>query len=127
LIAPIHLHGRPIGDLQLLTSDLSAWSEDDLATIETILDQLAQTAENLRLFEETREQANFEQLVGEISQKLRQASSMEILVKTAAEELSQALGASHSVVRVGNLGQGQTAEDQPAQVGETVSQKNLSA
>jgi GAF domain-containing protein len=113
LVAPIYLQGKPIGDFQLHASGPNAWTEDDLAVIETVLDQLAQTAENLRLFDETREQASFEQLVGEITQKLRQAPTMEILVKTAAEELSRALGTSHSVVKVGNLSQGQTAADQP--------------
>jgi GAF domain-containing protein len=111
------LGGKPIGALQLhqvgsKAAD-QAWTEQDLALVEAILDQVAQTAENLRLFEETRERASFEQVVGEISQKLRQASSMETLVKTAAEELSRVLGTSHSLVKVGKVAQqSQTAEAQ---------------
>jgi GAF domain-containing protein len=119
LVAPVTLAGKPIGAFQLhqlgTDSQASPWTEEDLALVETILDQVAQIAENLRLFDETRERASFEQVVGEISQKLRQASSMETLVKTAAEELSRVLGTSHSLVRVGNAPQEQTATNQPAQ------------
>ncbi len=49
----------------------------------------------------SQKQADFERIVGEIGQKLREAPSMDYLVKIVAEELSQALGATHSVVKVG--------------------------
>ena len=74
------------------------WTDDDLSLIEAILDQVAQTAENLRLFEETRQQADYERAVGEITQRLRQSPNLEILSRTAAEAISQILGASGSVV-----------------------------
>ena len=62
---------------------------------------MAQTAENLRLFDETRQRANYESLVGEITQKIRQAPNMESLAKTAAEQLGNILGVSHILVSVG--------------------------
>lgn len=101
LVAPIQLGGKHIGDFQLHASGLEAWTEDDLVVIEQLLDQLAQSAENLRLFEETREQASFDQVVGEITQKLRQAPNLETLAKTAAEELGRVLETSHSLVKLG--------------------------
>jgi transcriptional regulator with GAF, ATPase, and Fis domain len=116
VVAPVMVQDTPIGQMQIHGLDPGrALTESELAMIEAVIDQVAQTAENLRLFEETRERASFEQAVGEISQKLRQASSMETLVKTAAEELSRVLGTSHSLVRMGTAFQEQTATNQPAQ------------
>ena len=87
---------------------------DTLAVVEAVVDELARTAENLRLFNETREQANFESLVSEINQKLRQAPTMDILAKTAAEALGNVLGVSHSLIKVGV----KPSSEQPAQNGE---------
>jgi len=91
IVAPIKLRNMAIGALQLhpLRADQS-WSEDDLAVVDAVIDELAQTAENLRLFDETRERASFESLVGEVTEKLRQAPTMDILAKTAAESLRTA-------------------------------------
>ena len=65
------------------------------------MDQLAQSAESLRLFEETRERAGQEQLIREITEKLRQAPTLAALTRTAGEELGKVLGVSHSLVKVG--------------------------
>jgi GAF domain-containing protein len=119
LVAPIAVHNRTIGTLQLHpTGPDQHWSEDDLAVIEAVVDQLAQTAESLRLFDETRERASFESLVGQISQKLRQAPTLQILAKTTAEELGQALGISHSLVRVGITAPDSSAADAEARPGQ---------
>jgi GAF domain-containing protein/HAMP domain-containing protein len=102
LAAPIRLNNRVIGALQLHASkDRQAWSANDLALVAGVIDLLAQTAENLRLFDETREQADFERLVSDITQKIRQAPTLELLTKTAAEQLGQVLGVSHSQVKLG--------------------------
>lgn len=102
LVAPIHLRDEQIGALQLYTARPDyGWSDDDLAVIEAVADQLAQTAEGLRLFDETRQRADYERLAGEITEKLRQAPTLDALAKTAAEALGNALGVSHSLVNVG--------------------------
>jgi GAF domain-containing protein len=102
IVAPIKVRNVAVGALQLHPKrDDQSWSEDDLAVVEAIVDELAQTAESLRLFEETRERASFESLVGEITDKLRQAPTLDSLAKTAAEALGNALGVSHSLIKVG--------------------------
>ena len=102
IVAPIKVANQPIGALQLhpLRADQS-WTEDDLALTAAVVDELARTAESLRLFEETRQRVAYESLVGEITQKLRQAPTFDILAQTAAEALSDALGVSHSLIKVG--------------------------
>jgi GAF domain-containing protein len=105
LVAPVTLAGKPIGAFQLhqlgADSQASPWTEEDLALVETILDQVAQTAENLRLFEETRERAGREQTIREITDKLRAAPTLNTLVKVAARELGEQLGVPHLMFELG--------------------------
>ncbi|HXV44371.1 MAG TPA: GAF domain-containing protein, partial [Anaerolineae bacterium] len=101
LIAPIRLRGKFIGDIQLHASNSNAWGEDELVVIETILAQLAQSAENLRLFDETRQRAGRERTIREITERMRTATSLEELVKTTAQELGERLAAGHAIVELG--------------------------
>jgi GAF domain-containing protein len=102
IVSPIALRDKTIGVLQLHPiRDGQHWTEDDLAIVEAVVDQLAQSAESLRLFEETRERAGREQLIREISDKLRAAPNLDSLLETAARELGQRLGVRHTVLELG--------------------------
>ena len=108
MVVPLTIRDEVIGVLDLEDpADNQPWTAEEIDLVRAIVEQMAQSAENLRLFDETRERANFEQTVSGISQKLRQAPNMEALAKTAAEELAQALGVSHSLVKVGKDSRGQ--------------------
>lgn len=102
LVAPITLRDKPIGSLQLhpLSPD-QIWTGDDLAIVAAVVDQLAQSAESLRLFEETRGRASREQLIREIADRLRAAPDLERLMAIAAEELGRGLGATHAKLELG--------------------------
>jgi GAF domain-containing protein len=102
LVAPVNLRDKTIGALQLHAANNGQdWTEDDLAVIQAVVDQLAQTAENMRLFEETRNRASREQIIRTITDKMRAAPNLESLIKTAAEELAEHLSAGHAVVELG--------------------------
>ncbi len=102
IVASIALRDKNIGSLQLhpASSD-QAWTEDDLAVIEAVTDQLAQTAENLRLFDETRERAGREQTIREITDRLRAAPNLERLVAIASQELGERLGVTYTKLELG--------------------------
>jgi GAF domain-containing protein/HAMP domain-containing protein len=102
IVAPIKLRNTAIGALQLhpLRADQS-WSEDDLAVVEAVVDELAQSAESLRLFEETQERAGREATIREITDKLRAAPDLNSLVNTAARELGERLGVPHLMFELG--------------------------
>jgi GAF domain-containing protein len=102
LTAPIEFRQTTIGTLELEDSNPNrTWSDDELALVQAITDQIAQTAENLRLYEETREQANYEKTVGEITRKLRSAPSLNALLEVAGRELGQRLGVPYTVLEMG--------------------------
>ncbi|MGD9376216.1 MAG: hypothetical protein PVJ23_10575, partial [Anaerolineae bacterium] len=76
------------------------WGEDDIALIEAISEQLAQTLETARLFADSRRHAERERLVSDITAKLRASTDIHHIIETAAVELGQALGTSRAMVRL---------------------------
>ena len=101
LVAPIRLSNQTLGALQLQARAGEQWTHENLALIQAVLDQFAQTAENLRLFDETKQKAGQEQLVREVTERLRAAPNLEKLLEVAAHELSQHFSAAHAVVNLG--------------------------
>jgi GAF domain-containing protein len=74
------------------------WTEDEQALLQTVAQQLAQKAENLRLFEDTQQRATREQIARRIIDKVRASRSIETALKTATEELNKALGTARAVI-----------------------------
>lgn len=102
LAVPIQLQNQTIGVIQLHETDHpQPWNERELALVKAVAEQIAQAAENLRLFEETRERAGREQAIREITDKLRAAPNLDTLLETAARELGQRLGVRHTVLELG--------------------------
>ena len=101
LVARINLRNKTIGALQLHPKEHRQWTEDDMTLIEAIADQLSQTAETLRLFEEAQDRAGREQTIREITDKLKTAHNLDMLLETAARELGLRLGARHTVLEMG--------------------------
>ncbi|RMF04097.1 MAG: GAF domain-containing protein [Chloroflexi bacterium] len=109
-VAPLKLRDVTIGDLQFHGLDNGReWTENEQALIDAVVDQVVQAAENLRLLNETQERASREQLIGQISDKLRRAPDFESLMKIGVEELARALGPNRTFVRMG--GESQLRQD----------------
>jgi|GEM_PF-1361927 len=101
-VAPILLRDVPIGNLQLHEVDPNKeWTDSELALIDAVIDQVTQTAENLRLIDEAQERASRERLIGQISDKLRSAPDIETLMKIGVEEMSRVLKSTRTFVRFG--------------------------
>jgi GAF domain-containing protein/HAMP domain-containing protein len=102
LMASIKIQDQMIGMIQLHdTEHPRQWSELDVALVQAIAEQVAQTAENLRLFEETRQRAGRERVIREITDKLRAAPNLNTLVNVAARELGEQLGVPHLLFELG--------------------------
>ncbi len=102
LAVPIVLRGQTIGVLGLeAPQGTRQWSDEDQAIVEAVSRQLALALENSRLLEETQRRAARERLVGEITSRVRETMDVETVLKTAADEMRQALGLDRVVVRLG--------------------------
>lgn len=114
LAVPIKLRDQIIGVIDLHeTDDSREWTEDDVAIVTEIADQAAQALENVRLFEQTQQQARREQLTATIAARLRAAPNVEGVLKATVHEIRRALGVSHGVVRL-KTGETQTVIDTTA-------------
>jgi GAF domain-containing protein len=99
LIVPLTVRDEIIGVLGIQEIDGERdWSAEEIALVEAIGEQLAQAAEQLRLLDETQQRATREQLTRQITDKIRASRDIETALKTAAEELSKALGTAKAVV-----------------------------
>jgi hypothetical protein len=87
-----------IGALGVRREQAEAWSEDELALVTTVTDQLAQTLENLRLLDETTRRAAREQMAGEITGRIREAVEIEAVLERALGELGRAFAAERGTV-----------------------------
>ena len=99
---PISLRGQPIGALAIEPpSDGRPWSEEELALVEAVSEQLALAIDGARLFEETQMSAQRERTLREMAERVRAAADMEALLRSAAQEIRRVLGARRATVRLG--------------------------
>jgi GAF domain-containing protein/HAMP domain-containing protein len=92
LYVPIVLRGEVIGYINLEESEQNrSWSDDEISLVKAVSDQVAQALENARLLEETQSRAEREHLVASITTHMRSTNDPQVILKTAVEELRQAL------------------------------------
>lgn len=92
------VQNEAIGQLAVNVPAKRALSPDEQDLLTAVAQQLGQKAENLRLFEQTQQRAAREQLARQITDKVRASRDIDTALKTAAEELSKALGTARAVV-----------------------------
>lgn len=99
---PIRVRGQVIGAIDVhKADDAGEWTEEQVALLETLADQVSEALEAARLYQDAQQRAAREQLTGEITDKMRRAAGVDRIVETALEELYSALGTSRAFVRLG--------------------------
>jgi GAF domain-containing protein/HAMP domain-containing protein len=102
LAIPIIFHGEILGAVRLRKAeDAGAWTADEVALMETITDQLGVALESARLFGDSQRRATYEQMTSDISTRLRETLDIETVMRTAAQELRQALSLPEVTIRLG--------------------------
>jgi len=103
LVVPISLRGEPLGALGLHeTGGKRRWTDDEIALIEAVADQMALAIENARLLEETQRRARQERHVADISARVRSSTEVDTILRTAIRELGRTLRASDGLIRLGS-------------------------
>jgi GAF domain-containing protein/HAMP domain-containing protein len=93
LVIPIKLRGETIGNLIVQPQRQGNWTQDQVELAQAVADRVALSAENARLFDETNRRAERERLVTEITSRIRSSNDPDEMIRTAVEELRNALGA----------------------------------
>jgi GAF domain-containing protein len=94
IVVPIKLRGETIGNLIVQAQRPGGWSQDQVELAQAVAERVALSAENARLFDETSRRAERERLVTEITSRIRSTNDPEEMIRTAVDELRNALGAS---------------------------------
>ena len=100
LAVPVLLRGQAIGVIHLRQNGEQdfVWSENELITVQNVADQVAQTLESARLFEQTIRRADRERRVLEITNKIRSSNEPQKMLEVTLEELKKHLGASQTQI-----------------------------
>ncbi len=98
---PIKARGQVIGVIGARKpNDAGAWTQDEIGLLETLAEQLSVALESARLYQDTQRRAVRERLTGEVTARMRETFDVETVLKTAAQEVRQALGLPEVVVRL---------------------------
>ena len=102
LVAPVTLRGEIIGALGLQEADGGRkWAEDEIALVEAVADQMALAIENVRLLEETRQLAGWEQTLSDMTARFTRSLDTETLLQAAIQEIGQLLQMDEVSVHIG--------------------------
>jgi GAF domain-containing protein len=99
LRAPIRVRDEVIGSVVFhQEADQEPWDEGQIAFVDAICTQIGQALEQARLLDEAQVRAGFEQLTGEISERIRSsATDVDRVIETTLHELALALGATGTI------------------------------
>jgi PAS domain S-box-containing protein len=97
---PLIARHQAVGAMTVQSEEQAAFSDEDIAVLQTMADQVANAIENARLLEETQRSADRERLVGEITARMRETLDMDTVLKTAIREMGDTLGLAKVEVRL---------------------------
>lgn len=109
LAVPIRLRGEVIGVLDIHTPSEHEWDDDEVDIAEAVAERLSLALETSLLLKATQRRAEIERLTTDISDKITSTTQIDAILRTAAEELSRALGGSEVLVQLHT----DTGEKQP--------------
>jgi GAF domain-containing protein len=89
----------------------SEWSSEESQIVDVLAEQLGVALESARLYQDTQQRAIQDRLIGEITTRMRETLDMDTVLKTAAQEVRQALELPEVVVRL--RGAARPAEPDP--------------
>ena len=101
LSVPLVLRGEKIGKISLSRKDeFLNWTKQEEAVAHEIASQTALALENIRLVERTRQHANREQAIANMTARIRETLDLDTVLRTSARELQSALNLEMAEVRL---------------------------
>jgi len=95
------VRGQVIGAMEFEMDETGNLSDEDMAMMEEVSEQLGLAAESNRLYETSQRIAQREALVNEISTRLQSGTSVEMTLTSAARSLKDVLKANRVAIRLG--------------------------
>lgn len=114
LYVPINVRGQVIGVLRLAHDQTTgSWTEEEIDMMKSLAEQLGVALESARAYQQTQITARRDRILGEISARVRETLDIHTILRTATQEVRQALDLPKVVIRLGtppdNGGNGKSA------------------
>lgn len=104
LALPIKVREQTLGVLHAQKPDGSeAWTDDEAALLNSLVDQLSVALENARLYEDTQRLADRQRVAAEVSARIRESLDIDTVLQTAVSEMRRAIGLEEIVIRLGDI------------------------
>ena len=101
VVIPLKVRDQVIGVIRLRKPEESdVWTDEELELVQTLSDQLGLALEGARLYQDSQRRAEREQLVGAVTARMRETLDVEGVLRTAVQEMGQALGLAALDVRL---------------------------
>lgn len=100
LVLPLLSGLRVIGALDVRHTRPHTFTENDIAVLQILADQLGIAVQNAQSYQEALLRARREEAVLDLSSKVRATRNIDIMLQTAVHELRKALGARHATIRL---------------------------
>jgi two-component system NtrC family sensor kinase len=101
LAVPIRVRDRVIGVIDAeKPMGAGAWTAQETALLEALIDQLGIALEGARLYEDTLYRAVQERLLAQVAARMRETLDVRTVLETAADELYQALSLDKVVIHL---------------------------
>jgi GAF domain-containing protein len=98
---PITVREQTIGHLKIKkVASAGAWTPAEIDLLKGINEQVATAMESARLYQESQRLAMREQLTSEVTSRIRESLDIEQVLKNAAEEIRNVLGAPEVIIGV---------------------------
>jgi len=100
LAVPIRLRDEVIGVMDIRPTEEHDWDSDEVDIAEAVAERLSLALETSLLLQTTQRRAEIERVTSEISGKISATTQFDSILRTAAEELSRALGGSEVLIQI---------------------------
>jgi len=98
---PITLRGQKIGMISLhRKAEFHKWTTQEESVASKVAAQTALALENIRLAERTRQRANREQAIANVTARVRETLNLDTVLRTTAREVQKALDLQEAEVRL---------------------------
>ena len=101
MAVPIIVGEQVLGVLDVQAKTVDRFDEADISIMTTLASQMAVALQNARTYKQTQQQAEYEAMINQISQRIQSTTSVENALQVAVRELGRALGAKRANIQLG--------------------------
>jgi GAF domain-containing protein/HAMP domain-containing protein len=98
---PVTVRGQVIGSISAhKPGDAGGWTAEEFSLMQAMTEQLSVALENARLHQETQHRATRDRLIGQVTSQVRQSLDLETVLRTAVDQIQQALRLEKITIRL---------------------------